>query len=289
MEHSAKEKVFKYQGLGNDFVLLDRRSTARDIEAATARWLCDRRRGVGADGVLVLLPSRAAAARLMVHNADGSTAETCGNGLRCAAKYLADRSGQKPPRLRLETDTGTVDCQLTYRGDWVDEVQVSMGPAKLLADHLPSREGGTPFVHRELAGFPGVRGTAISIGNPHLILFGTPLEDAGRIGPRLERDPLFPERTNVGFANLEGEVIRLRVWERGAGLTEACGSGACAAVAAAIVEKRLTPGTWVRVELPGGALQIRCEPDFSNVEMRGPARFVFEASLSIDASPETAD
>jgi len=117
------------------------------------------------------------------------------------------------------------------------------------------------------------------------VMFGTPPEDAGRLGPELERIPVFPERTNVGFAELRDGSIRLRVWERGAGLTEACGTGACAAVAAAVAEKRLPGGQWVPVQLPGGVLQVRCASDFSMVEMRGPASFVFEASVSLSPEP----
>lgn len=280
-----REIAFKYHGLGNDFVILDRREDGRDIDSATAQQLCDRRRGIGADGVLVLLPSKSAAARMTVHNADGSKAEMCGNGIRCAAKYLVDRSDQRPPRIVLETEAGPLSCELTYRKDAVDQVQVAMGPAQLVADNLPSRSSGPAFINQPLPGFPGLRGTAISMGNPHLVMFGTPPEDAGRLGPELERIPVFPERTNVGFAELRDGSIRLRVWERGAGLTEACGTGACAAVAAAVAEKRLPGGQWVPVQLPGGVLQVRCASDFSMVEMRGPASFVFEASVSLSPEP----
>jgi diaminopimelate epimerase len=285
MMRADRELIFKYHGLGNDFVILDRRQDGQDIDSATAQQLCDRRRGIGADGVLVLLPSESAAARMTVHNADGSIAEMCGNGIRCAAKYLVDRSDRRPASLVLETEAGPLSCELIYRNGTVDEVQVAMGPAQLQAENLPSRSSGRSFVNQPLPGFPGLRGTAISMGNPHLVLFGTPPEDAGRLGPELERIPAFPERTNVGFAQLREGSIRLRVWERGAGLTEACGTGACAAVAAAVAEKRLPGGQWVPVELPGGVLQVRCEPDFSRVDMRGPASFVFEASVAL--SPES--
>jgi diaminopimelate epimerase len=287
MMRADRELIFKYHGLGNDFVILDRRQDGQDIDSATAQQLCDRRRGIGADGVLVLLPSESAAARMTVHNADGSIAEMCGNGIRCAAKYLVDRSDRRPASLVLETEAGPLSCELIYRNGTVDEVQVAMGPAQLQAENLPSRSSGRSFVNQPLPGFPGLRGTAISMGNPHLVLFGTPPEDAGRLGPELERIPAFPERTNVGFAQLREGSIRLRVWERGAGLTEACGTGACAAVAAAVAEKRLPGGQWVPVELPGGVLQVRCEPDFSRVDMRGPASFVFEASVAL--SPESGD
>ena len=276
-----REVVFKYHGLGNDFVLLDRRRSGADVDSSTARQLCDRRRGIGADGVLVLLPSDSAAARMVVHNADGSTAEMCGNGLRCAAKYLVDGAGEKPKSLRLETAAGLLSCELFYRDGAVDEVQVSMGPARLVADNLPSRFSGQPFINQELSGFSGLKGTAISMGNPHLILFEAPLTDAVRLGPQLEHSDAFPGRTNVGFGELRDGGIQLRVWERGAGLTQACGTGACAAVAAAVAEHRLRAEAWIPVTVPGGVLQVRCEPDFSNVEMRGPAAFVFEASVPV--------
>src|SRR5260370_19596648 len=137
MMRDDREIAFKYHGLGNDFVILDRRQSGRDIDSATAQQLCDRRRGIGADGVLVLLPSKSAAARMTVHNADGSMAEMCGNGIRCAAKYLVDRSDQKPARIVLDTETGPLSCELTYRDGTVAEVQVALGPAQLQAEKLP--------------------------------------------------------------------------------------------------------------------------------------------------------
>jgi diaminopimelate epimerase len=280
----AREVLFKYHGLGNDFIVLDRREDGRDIDSPTARSWCDRRRGIGADGVLVLLPSDSAAARMVVHNADGSIAEMCGNGIRCAAKYLADGAREKPVAIRLETGAGLLSCALTYKDGAVDLVEVSMGPVRLVAENLPSRTSGTPFVRQELSGFPSVHGTAVSMGNPHLVLFDSSLEDAGRLGPQLERHPAFRQGTNVVFARSLGDGLEVRVWERGVGLTEACGTGACAAVAAGVLEKRLGAVGWVNVALPGGNLQIRCEPDLSNVAMRGPASFVFEASL-----PDTSD
>jgi diaminopimelate epimerase len=282
-----REVVFKYHGLGNDFVLLDRRRSGGDVDSDAVKQLCDRRRGIGADGVLVLLPSDSAAARMVVHNADGSIAEMCGNGVRCVAKYLVDGSNQKPKAIRLETAAGLLSCEVFYRDEAADEVQVSMGPARLVADNLPSRLSGQPFINQELSGFSGLKGTAVSMGTPHLILFETPLAQAAQLGPKLERSAAFPGRTNVGFAQLRDRGIQLRVWERGAGLTQACGTGACAAVAAAVAEQRLRAGSWVPVTVPGGVLQVRCEPDFSNVEMRGPAAFVFEASVSL--SPTAAE
>lgn len=277
------ERVAKYHGLGNDFLILDRRASGRDLRESTVRQLCDRRRGIGADGVLVLLPSRSGSARMVVHNADGSIAEMCGNGIRCVVKYLVERSGQRPTELPVETDAGLMSCAIEYQDGEVKEVQVAMGPARLVADNLPSIRTGRPFVNSVVPGFPAVRGTAVSMGNPHLVLFDSPLQDAEKLGPQLERSSAFPEGTNVEFAEVRGGRLKLRVWERGAGLTQACGTGACAAVAAAVHERRLPGGTWIDVSLPGGDLRIRAESDLSATQMRGPATFVFEAMLPLPA------
>ena len=272
------EKVFKYHGLGNDFVVLDRRQTGRDITAAAARAVCDRRRGVGADGVLVLLPSPAASARMVVHNSDGSTAEMCGNGLRCVVKYLVDHATEKPAVVPVETGAGVLTCAVTYDRGEVVLVEVDMGPARLVAPNLPPG----PFVDQEIPGHPGLRGTAVNMGNPHLVLFGRPGSEAATLGPVLERHPLFLERTNVELVTLPAQVpegeVDVVVWERGAGLTEACGTGACAALAAGVYLGRLPADQWIGVRLPGGPLDVRVARDLSAVQLRGPAEFVFEAT-----------
>lgn len=279
------ERAFKYHGLGNDFVILDRRATGEDIDDERARRLCDRHRGVGADGVLVLLPAKpfeTAAFRMVVHNSDGSVPEMCGNGLRCAVKYAVDHrpSGKAPPEaLVVDTGAGPLRCEVGYDGEQVSWVRASMGPARLLAPHLPTTPGGSPFVDRPLEGHPTVRGTAVSMGNPHLVLFSTPLDEAEVLGPVLEVHPFFPEKTNVGFARLEPGGMSLRVWERGAGLTQACGTAACAAVAAAVHEGRLEAEVWHTVRLPGGPLRIRARSDLSEVLMEGPAERVFVLDL----------
>jgi diaminopimelate epimerase len=273
------EKFFKYHGLGNDFVILDRRASGADIDAPTARWICDRRRGVGADGALVVTNSARASARMIVHNADGSSAETCGNGIRCVAKYLVDHQREKPERLKIETDSGVVECRITYRDGVAEEVEASMGQAKLIDSQLPSARTGAPFVNQELPGHPGVSGTAVSMGNPHLVLFVQSLEESKSLGPRLEQHPIFPQNTNVEFVQQSGSALKVSVWERGAGLTEACGTGACAAAVAAVTLGRITPGQWVDVELPGGTLRIWVDPELKTVQMRGPASFVYEGSL----------
>ncbi|QRO00783.1 diaminopimelate epimerase [Archangium violaceum] len=272
---TTAEFFFKYHGLGNDFIVLDRRKTGVDIDAETSRLLCDRRLGIGADGVLSLLPSETGFARMVVHNADGSIAEMCGNGLRCAVKFLVDHSGEKPDRIDVETGAGVLVCSPGYGADGVAMVELSMGPARLVAPNLPSGVTGQPFLDAPVPGHSGLRGHAVSMGNPHLVLLDQPLEDAGRLGPELERHPGFPDRTNVEFVRVEEDGLTVVVWERGCGLTQACGTGACAAATAAVLARKLPADTWSRVSLPGGDLHIRVASDLSDIRLRGPVSFVF--------------
>jgi diaminopimelate epimerase len=273
---AEREPIFKYHGLGNDFVVLDRRQTGVDIDAETSRWMCDRRRGIGADGVLSLLPSASGVARMVVHNADGSIAEMCGNGLRCAVKYLADHSSGRPERLQVETGAGVLSCVPGYGPEGVVEVDISMGPARLVAPNLPSGATGQPFLDAPIPGHPGLRGFAVSMGNPHLVLLDRPLDEAERLGPTLEVHSSFRDRTNVEFVRVDPDGLTVVVWERGCGLTQACGTGACASATAAVLAKRLPADTWLRVTLPGGDLQIRVPSDLSDIRLRGPVAFVFE-------------
>ncbi len=260
------EPFFKYHGLGNDFVVLDRRLNARDIEADVAIALCDRRRGIGADGVLVLLPPEGAAiARMVVHNADGSIAEMCGNGLRCVVKHLAEKAGGHPPAVSVETGAGLLASQVTWGVEGVSDVSVSMGAAHVL------------FANEEVQGHVG---TAISMGNPHFVMLGANLRDAERVGAELEIHPRFPQRTNVELAQLRADgAIDLVVWERGVGITQACGTGACATVVVAALAGHRPYDAWEPVHLPGGRLDVKVSADLSQVQLRGPATFVYEGAL----------
>jgi diaminopimelate epimerase len=261
------EAFFKYQALGNDFLILDRRSSARDIGPEAARALCDRRRGVGADGVLVLLPasSDAALARMVVHNADGSVAEMCGNGLRCVVKHLAEAGRAHPQALAIETGAGVRSSELSWTERGVELVTVAMGPAQL------------ELVRESIDGFTA---TAVNMGNPHLVLLDANVADIATLGPRLEAHPRFPHRTNVEACRLEPDgKLTTAVWERGVGLTQACGTGACACVVAFAREGRVPFEQWVKVALPGGVLEVKAAADLSSVSMRGPATFVFQGSL----------
>ncbi|MCC6337735.1 MAG: diaminopimelate epimerase [Myxococcales bacterium] len=268
------EPFFKYHGLGNDFVVLDRRASGRDLDAETTRRLCDRHFGLGADGVLTILPEPGAAGRMVVHNADGSIAQMCGNGLRCVVKHVAERQGSQPRTLDVATGAGLLRCDIDWRDGRVHAVTVAMGPARLESPILP---GGGPFLQKAIE---GLTGTAVSMGNPHLVLLDTPPSEAARLGPGLERHPSFPERTNVEFVEPRRDGgLRVTVWERGVGLTLACGTGACAAVTAAALAGRAPFDAWVPVELPGGVLEIKVAADRSQVWLRGPVAFVFEGVL----------
>jgi diaminopimelate epimerase len=248
----------KYHGLGNDFVVIE----GPLMDPERARRLCDRHFGIGADGILTLLPPRAGGDVFMhVYNADGSTAEMCGNGVRCVARFLA-ASRKLAGRLTIETPAGPKSCTLHDDGT----VSVEMGPAKDLGADSVDVEG------------EATAGWRISMGNPHLVLFAkADAERARRLGPPLE----LAQGANVGFAFLRHQTsLELVVWERGAGLTLACGTGACAAVAAHVRAGKIAAATPVRVRLPGGELSITASADLTSIVMRGPAERVFEGELA---------
>ncbi|MDP1824841.1 MAG: diaminopimelate epimerase [Archangium sp.] len=273
------ETFFKYQGLGNDFVVLDRRESGQDVDEALTRRLCDRHFGIGADGVLSILPEAGTAGRMVVHNADGSVAEMCGNGLRCVVKYLAEHDPKQPGTLTVATGAGALACEIEWGEAGVQRVTVAMGPARLEAPILPH---GGPFVRKVILSDQGTGqlGTAVSMGNPHLVLLDVPPSEAGRLGPELEVHSFFPQRTNVEFVRPRAAGgLEVAVWERGVGLTLACGTGACAAVVASALEGRSPFDQWVPVQLPGGVLDIKVQANLGQVWLRGPVRFVFEGHL----------
>ena len=286
----------KVEGIGNDFVVVDLRPGRSGAlgggpspeDPKVVRAICDRRFGVGADGVLAILPSTVGDARMRVLNADGSEAEMCGNGIRCVAKVLYESDpAMRRPVLRIETGAGLLECGLSATAGVVDSVEVEMGRPRLSRDEIPLAPGGTGRALREAitARDREFRFTAVSMGNPHAVIF---LDDAVDLralaetyGPTLEVADRFPHRTNVEFARVRGGEIDLVVWERGSGLTLACGTGACATVVAALLEDRLPAGVETPVHLPGGTLAVTVAKECANVRMRGPARIVFEATIDV--------
>lgn len=267
---------YKYEGLQNDFLLIDERipgATAPRLALETRAALCARHEGVGADGVLTLLPPRDPRAQVRMHvtNADGSEPEMCGNGLRCVSQWLLDHNLVREGEFHLiDTDAGLQRCIATG-----GEVEVELPPPDFAADNLgrPCRRESVQVEDR-----PAIA-TAVSMGNPHLVLeFDDPVDPAWvcRVGPAWERRAPFPERANVGFVRVMSEArVELWVWERGAGLTRACGTGACAAVVALVAGDRVAAGAPIAVHLPGGNLQVSWAGPGAPVRMRGPARAVF--------------
>jgi diaminopimelate epimerase len=260
----------KYEGLGNDFLVVEASSDAA-VSSADARAWCDRRRGVGGDGVLLLLPPSSAGAsadaRMRVINADGSIPEMCGNGLRCAALHLARQRHAERGELVVETDAGLRSCSFERDGD-VAMVLADMGVVRILGDESIPQDGKLIAV------------TRVDAGNPHAVVFR-------RIAPgELEAvgAPLSAASgANVEFAWQDDAGMAVLVWERGAGATLACGTGACAVVAAAS-SKGMVAGPVVRVRLPGGELEVRHDPRTGRTSMRGPARRVFSGLVErVDA------
>src|SRR5215831_8422691 len=263
----------KYHGLGNDFVVIDRPLSPREAVA-----LCDRRFLVGADGVLMVLSSQAADAKMRILNADGSEAEMCGNGIRCVAKELWDSGKLRKDVINIETGNGVLACAVKLGKDGlVDTVAVEMGRPRKEREKVndPLTVGGRSF---EL--------TCVSMGNPHAITFVEGSENlralAEQYGPLVEKHEWFPKRTNVEFARISGDEIELVVWERGCGITLACGTGACGTAAAAAWTGRAPKGRELSVHLLGGTLGITVADDFSGVRMRGPARVAFRAECDLE-------
>jgi diaminopimelate epimerase len=256
----------KYHGLGNDFVLVD----GPLMDPARARRICDRHRGIGADGVVTVLPARSpgAVATMHIYNSDGSIPEMCGNAIRCLAIHLAATRGAPDAQL-IDTGAGPKRCILQRgAGGRVEAVAVEMGPARI--------EGEQDF---DVAG-ERLHAVRVDMGNPHAVLFDLPTrERAGAIGPRIEQ--AVAGGINVGFARPAASGIDLVVWERGAGLTDACGTGACAAAVASVRRGTAKAGAPIEVRLPGGALQITVAADLVGVTMRGPAELVFAGETDL--------
>ncbi len=247
------------------------------LGAAAARRLADRRSGIGCDQVILLEPPRHSAAQVFmrIRNADGSEAEACGNATRCVADLLYRENGDS--RVRIETAAGLLEAEALADGSFA----VDMGPARTAWHEIPLAHAmDTDRV--ELRSGPLTDAVCTNIGNPHATFFVDDLDavDLGAIGPALEHHPLFPERANIGIAEVRGpQVIRLRVWERGAGITPSCGSGACAALVAA--HRRGLAGRRAAVELDGGTLDIAWRED-GHVIMTGPATLSFEGAFDAD-------
>ena len=270
----------KYQGLGNDFILIDNRHTAEPIiTPEQAVKMCDRHFGIGADGVIFALPGKEDTEYTMrIYNSDGSEPEMCGNGIRCLAKFIANLEGNTEANksYRIHTLAGVIIPKLETNG----EVTVDMGEPQLTAAQIPTtlNSADDKVVARSLeVGDRNWSVTAVSMGNPHCITFVEDSDaiDLTNIGPLFENHPVFPQRTNTEFIQVvKSDYIKMRVWERGAGITLACGTGACASVVAGVLNDKCDRSCVV--ELPGGCLKINWSIADNRVYMTGPATEVFQ-------------
>ena len=259
----------KMYGLGNDYLYVYGQVPPNVAELS--RRLSDRHFGAGSDGMIYIAPSTVADFQMRIFNADGSEALMCGNGIRCVGKYVYDKGLTKKTALRIETLSGIKDVGLEVVNGSVERVTVDMGKAQV-SDALVLTVDGTT-----------VRGVPVSVGNPHFVMF---VEDAqaapvDALGPRLERHPAFPGGVNVEFAQvISRDEIRMRVWERGSGITMACGTGACATAAASVREGLCSQGRPITIHLDGGDLHIRVRDDYA-ITMTGPATTVYEGDVEL--------
>ncbi len=275
----------KMEGLGNDYIYVNVLECPIDDPAAFSRRWSDRRKGVGSDGLILIGGSDVADFSMRIFNADGSEGRMCGNGARCVGRYIHDKGLSPKTTLTLETLSGikTLELELDGNGS-VKAVTVGMGPGVPLEVCLP--DGGRDTLIQCPVSALGHTwtGTAIDMGNPHLVL-SVPDPEAlnlPEIGPVLEHDPRFPDRVNVEFVRvLSPTLIRMRVWERGSGITAACGTGACAS-AVAMAMAGLTRPEGCTVRMDGGDLSVRWDPETKEVWMKGPAETVFEGTILND-------
>lgn len=269
----------KWHGAGNDFVIVDgfKENVAGLDLAAAARQVCDRHFGVGADGLVFVLPSATADFRMQIINSDGSEAEMCGNVTRCVARYVYEQGLTDKTKVTLETLAGPIKPELVFDGGAISGVRVDMGAPRLKRGEIPMTGAAGEDAMNVPVTVDGrtYHGIGVSMGNPHFVIF---VDDVGSValpvtGPKIETDALFPRKTNVEFVQaLSRSELRMRVWERGAGITMACGTGTCATVVAGVLSGRCDRK--VLVHLDGGDLSIEWAED-GRVYMTGPAVEVF--------------
>ena len=280
----ARLPFVKMHGIGNDYVYVDCFTHAVGDPAALARRLSPRRTGVGSDGLILICPSTVADCRMEMYNADGSRGEMCGNGIRCVGKYVAERGLSAANPLRVETDAGIKILHFEPRGGRVERITVDMGAPILDGPRIPvAAEGRVVDAPLEIGGH-SYRITCVSMGNPHCVLFLPEVEDLDlpHLGPQFEHHPFFPRRVNTEFVRVDAPTaLRMRVWERGSGETAACGTGACAALVAAVLTRRADRRATLR--LNGGDLDIEWRAADDHVYMTGAAEEVFRGEIEVDA------
>ena len=270
----------KYEGLGNDFVIVDAADAVDAIGRDEAILLCDRHLGIGADGVLTLAGS-GDSYTMTVWNADGSNAEMCGNGIRCVALHLANGGALSGDSVDIDTTGGPHRCRVLRAGR-TGSVEVAMVAPRFDPARVPV-DADAPMVDAKLdVDGVSLQITALSMGNPHAVTFDDVGERRLSLGPAVERHPRFPNGANAGFGRMNGgNILKLHVWERGVGWTRACGTGACAAAVAAVESGRAERNKPLRVQLPGGELSIVVGAAGERVSMTGPARHVYDGTFCL--------
>lgn len=273
----------KGHGLGNDYLVLNQADLPHALSEATIVRLCDRNWGIGSDGILMLVPSSRADFGLRIFNPDASEAEKSGNGLRIFAKYLWDHGHAKQETFTVDTKGGVVECRCHVRDGRVRFVTVEMGRATFRAPDIPMQgpDGEAVDVPLQLSDGTVLTVTALSVGNPHCVIFVDRLDSAEcrLVGPLVERHPAFSERTNVQFARIvDRRTVDILIWERGAGYTLASGSSSCAAASAAVRNGHCDHGR-VTVRMPGGDLVIDVRRDWS-LRLEGPVEEVYRGALT---------
>lgn len=280
-------KFAKMEGLGNDFILLDdRKGKIKQYEKyqVLAKRLCSRHFGIGADGIILIFDSKDHDIKFRIYNSDGTQAQMCGNGIRCFAKYLYEKKIVSQKKISVDTKAGTIIPEVILdNNDHIQSVKVDMGEPVLFCRDIPFKSPNEKAIEELLTiKKKAYHITAVSMGNPHAVLFVNDVEkvDIKRIGRLIESHERFPEKTNVEFVEVinKGE-LKMKVWERGAGITLACGTGACAALVAANLTGRTKNSAIVR--LAGGDLDIHWDKQTNHIFKTGPATLVFEGRIRI--------
>lgn len=277
-------KFTKMHGCGNDYVYVNCFEEKVEHPGEVAKLVSDRHFGIGSDGLILICPSEEADVQMRMFNADGSEGAMCGNGIRCVGKYAYDNGLVSRDELTVSTKSGIKTLKLFVKDGKAERARVNMGPAILKPERIPVEAKGDTAIHLPIT----VNGqeyhfTAVSMGNPHAVVFVEDVDSLNleQIGPGFEHHPFFPDRVNTEFIQVMDEhTIKMRVWERGSGETLACGTGACAAAVASLLNKKLVDGA-VKVELLGGTLEIEWCKGANQVYMTGPATTVFTGEIEL--------
>ncbi len=275
----------KMHGCGNDYIYVNCFEEKVDKPNEVSKIVSERHFGIGADGLILIKPSKKADFKMAMYNADGSEGNMCGNGIRCVAKYVYDNRLTRKTKITVDTLSGVKTLEMNVKDDKVETVKVDMGKPVFLCEKIPVIFGKKYMINEKLQVLgKAYIGTAVSMGNPHFVTFvkgELDTMDIDKVGREIEREPCFPDRVNVGFAKVVSKNhIKLRVLERGSGETFACGTGACAAMMAALVNHYV--GNKVLVSLKGGDLVIEYEAESGHIFMTGPAAIICTGNIDIE-------